>query len=497
MQPRALFHRLTVAQTVSGVGGALVVAAFLTAFFAGYGDGGVQIALNTAVLAVYLTFGFFAGRAWGRRQFAPVERWLLADRPPTAEEREAVLRGPLDGLRITAGLWGGGVLVFTVINLRVSVGTGLGIGAAVLLGGATTCALAYLSFERVMRPVMARVLSGGPPPRPTGPGVGTRIGMAWLLGSGVPALAIVGLTAIHILGGDVDHDQIVFAATFLAIVMLVAGLAAVRAVARSVAEPIAAMRAALGRVEAGAFATRIDVEDGSEVGLLQAGFNRMAEGLGERERIREAFGTYVDPAVAEHILREGTSLQGEEVEVTVMFVDVRDFTGFAERASAPEVVAALNGLFERIVPIVRGHGGHVDKFVGDGLLAVFGAPRRAERHAANALAAALEIEQAVAGDRLEVGIGLNSGQVVAGNVGGAGRLEFSVIGDAVNVAARVEAATRVTGDRILAAQRTRELAGDGCVFTERPGVQLKGKRDPVALYAVSAAARGRERPGAS
>ena len=140
----------------------------------------------------------------------------------------------------------------------------------------------------------------------------------------------------------------------------------------------------------------------------------MAEGLEERERIREAFGTYVDPNVAEHILEEGgTSVDGEEVEVTILFIDVRDFTSFAERTPAPEVVAALNRLFETVVPIIHEHGGRVDKFVGDGLLAVFGALRRLQDHADRALKAALEIERAVRDLDLEIGIGINSGRVVA------------------------------------------------------------------------------------
>src|ERR671931_2108936 len=121
----------------------------------------------------------------------------------------------------------------------------------------------------------------------------------------------------------------------------------------------------------------------------------MVAGLRERERIRQAFGTYLDPHVAELILREGTSLAGEEVQVTMMFLDIRNFTGFAERSTAQEVVAAVNRLFERVVPIIHAHGGHVDKFVGDGLLAVFGAPRRQEDHADRALAAGLEIAAAV------------------------------------------------------------------------------------------------------
>jgi adenylate cyclase len=214
----------------------------------------------------------------------------------------------------------------------------------------------------------------------------------------------------------------------------------------------------------------------------------MVVGLAEREQIRSAFGTYVDPAIAEHVLREGTDLAGEEVEVSIMFIDIRDFTGLSETISATEIVGTINRLFERAVPVIREHGGHVDKFVGDGLLAVFGAPRRVADHPRQALLAALAIAAAVReefGGGLSVGIGVNTGVVVAGNVGGAGRFEFSVIGDPVNVAARIEAATRQTGDTILISERTRELvAGAPAELEERPDVELKGKSEPVSLYAV-------------
>jgi adenylate cyclase len=180
-------------------------------------------------------------------------------------------------------------------------------------------------------------------------------------------------------------------------------------------------------------------------------------------------------------------LAGDEVEVTMMFVDIRDFTNLAERSSAREVVATVNRLFERVVPIIYQHGGHVDKFVGDGLLAVFGAPRRWEEHADQALAAALAIAPAVQdefADELAIGVGLNSGTVLAGNVGGAGRLEFSVIGDAVNVAARVESATRKTGDTILISDATKRLLTRDRVRLEaRPHLPLQGKTKSVALYA--------------
>jgi adenylate cyclase len=147
-------------------------------------------------------------------------------------------------------------------------------------------------------------------------------------------------------------------------------------VAGSVTEPISRLRAATRDVMTGDFDARVAVVTTDETGDLTRAFNEMTAGLAERERIRQIFGTYVDRDVAEHILSHGPSLEGEDVEVTVMFIDVRGFTAYAERADAGDVVAALNRLFAAIVPLIERHGGHVDKFVGDGLLAVFGAPVR-------------------------------------------------------------------------------------------------------------------------
>jgi adenylate cyclase len=263
------------------------------------------------------------------------------------------------------------------------------------------------------------------------------------------------------------------------------GFSTVSAVARATAGPILGVSRALRRVEEGDLEVSVPVYDATEIGRLQVGFNEMVVGLRDRERIRDAFGTYVDPAIADLILREGTDLDGEELEVTVMFIDIRGFTTYASETEAQEVVARINQLFSTVVPIVHDHEGHVDKFVGDGLLAVFGAPRRNERHADAALAAARAIAEAVpeVDPDLGIGIGLNSGPVVAGNVGGGGRLEFTVIGHTVNIAARVESATRDTGDTILLSESTRDLLTDPPDLARREGIRLKGRDGEVTLYA--------------
>jgi class 3 adenylate cyclase len=254
---------------------------------------------------------------------------------------------------------------------------------------------------------------------------------------------------------------------------------------RSITNPISRLRDALARVRDGDYTVRVPVLSSDELGDLSDAFNRMAQGLAEREKIRDAFGTYLDKDVASFILSGRFPDGGVEVDVSIMFCDVPGFTAFAERASAPEVVSALNALFEVLVPLIGRHGGHVDKFMGDGLLAVFGAPEGFPDHADRALAAGLEILDALDGPDapLRVCIGINTGRVVAGSIGGAGRLNFSVVGDAVNVAARVEAATRDTADDLLLTRASCDALLRGAALTSRGSISLKGKSDPIELLA--------------
>jgi class 3 adenylate cyclase len=267
-------------------------------------------------------------------------------------------------------------------------------------------------------------------------------------------------------------------------------------VVRSLRSALADLQTATERVRAGDYATRVPVVATDETGSLAQSFNTMVEGLEERERLREAFGAYVDPSVGERVLREGTALEGEETEVTVLFLDIRDFTAFAERSTPQEVLQHLHDFWELVVPVILDHGGHANKFIGDGLLAVFGAPDRLPGHAQAAVSAALEIQACVAerfGGWVVVGIGVNTGSVVAGTVGGGGRVEFTVIGDAVNTASRVEAVTREIGHDVLITESTRAaLDQQAFELIECSSVELRGKRERVALWAVAPAA---EEPG--
>jgi adenylate cyclase len=253
--------------------------------------------------------------------------------------------------------------------------------------------------------------------------------------------------------------------------------------------PIRDLAKGTQRVAAGDYSQRLPVVQDDDLGALSASFNRMQAGLAERQRLQAAFGTYVDPALAARLLEQGGDVfTGERRGVTIMFVDVRDFTPFAETNTAEDTVARLNALFEIVVPAVLDAGGHVNKFLGDGALAVFGAPNDLADHADAAVAAAIHIHRLVAqrfGGELRIGIGINTGLVIAGTVGGAGKLEFTLIGDTVNVAARVEQLTKTTGDAILLTHHTVDaLIARPRGLTDRGFHALKGKSAEVQIFGL-------------
>jgi adenylate cyclase len=182
-------------------------------------------------------------------------------------------------------------------------------------------------------------------------------------------------------------------------------------------------------------------------------------------------------------------VEPEWAMVTVAFVDIRGFTSFADRATAREAVDYLNEFFALVVPVVERHGGAVNKLLGDGLLAVFRRPDHADR----ALAASVDLLAAVEG-RFRIGIGLNSGLVLVGTIGGGGHSELGVVGDPVNVSARVQDATRELGEPLLLTEATRCLLDDReAGLTPRGSLPLRGKRDPVRVYSVTLPGRFQRR----
>jgi adenylate cyclase len=253
-------------------------------------------------------------------------------------------------------------------------------------------------------------------------------------------------------------------------------------------QPIRDLAAGTERLAKGDYSQPLPVVQDDDLGALVASFNRAQAGLAERQRLQGAFGTYVDPQLATRLLEQGDYVfSGERREVTVMFVDIRDFTAWAEANTAEDAVARLNVLFEIVVPAVVEAGGHVNKFLGDGALAVFGAPNDLGGHADIAVEAAIEIQRLVRErfqGELRVGIGINTGVVIAGTIGGGGKLEFTLIGDAVNVAARVEQLTKTTGDTILLTQQTVDALRAPTGVVNQGAHTVKGKAAPVTVYGL-------------
>ena len=254
--------------------------------------------------------------------------------------------------------------------------------------------------------------------------------------------------------------------------------------------PVSDLIDGTARVRRGELATPVPVSSLDELGDLAVAFNAMQAGLREREALHAAFGSYVDPLLARRLVESGSSVfEGEDVLVTVLFADVRDFTSYAEGVSPASAVERLNRLFDVMVPVLHAHGGHANHYLGDGLLAVFGAPQRLERHADSAVAAAVEMQRRVRaefGTELRLGIGINTGPVIAGTVGGGGRHEFTVIGDTVNSAARVEQLTKDTGDLILITEATRlGLSTPRPRSTKRGEFEVRGKTTALMLHAIN------------
>jgi adenylate cyclase len=306
--------------------------------------------------------------------------------------------------------------------------------------------------------------------------------LTWLLCSAVPVLMI----ALIPVGRDVaEPQQLVAPIWFAAAMALLTGFIATKLATGAVTRPVRALREAFDAVGEGDLDVRVSVDDGSEIGRLQAGFNAMVGGLREREALRDLYGRQVGLDVAREALEGGWELGGRRREVSALFVDVVGSTTLAEREAPERVVALLNEFFATVVGVVDRHGGLVNKFEGDAALCVFGAPVEQPDHAARALATARELREAldVLDGGSEAAIGVASGTVVAGYIGAETRFEYTVIGDPVNESARLTEVAKRHEQRLLASGETLDLAGDAEAgrWALDGEVVLRGRRTATRL----------------
>jgi class 3 adenylate cyclase len=274
-------------------------------------------------------------------------------------------------------------------------------------------------------------------------------------------------------------------------------------VARRVTGPVADLTRGVARVAAGDLSQPLRVRSRDEVGQLTHAFNAMLDGLRQRDFIRDTFGRYVSPEIARTVLESpaGLRLGGEKREVTILMSDLRGYTALAGDMDPEVVVQMLNGYLGRMSEIVFEHGGTVDEFIGDAVLAIFGAPMTQADHAARAAACALAMQRAMeevnrghaarGWPRVAMGIALNTGAVVVGNIGSERRAKYGVVGSSVNLVARIEDVTR--GGEVLVSASTRERLGDAAEVGPPRTIEAKGVRDPVVVYELRALRVG---PGA-
>src|SRR5947209_9771481 len=457
---------------------------------------GRVLLINLPPALLYGLAGAIVAPRWGRALARPWLGWLREERPPTAEEQRHVLRNPLVQVKPTLVFWAGAAVLFGLIDLYFSTEVAGKVATGIAMGGLVTAAISYLLGERTLRPVTARALQYGVPLQPVVPGVIARTVLAWALATGVPVIAIADLAAGMVVGDTPRSVATAWSVIFIAVVALAAGAFAIVIAAKSIAEPIRSVRRALAQVEEGRTDVEVEVDDASEVGLLQAGFNRMVAGLRERERLRDLFGRQVGEDVARRALDTGIELGGEVREAAVLFVDVVGSTALAADTPPHEVVARLNAFFALVLEVVRDHGGWVNKFEGDAALCIFGVPTAVDDPAGRALAAARDLSRRLeANGPLAAGIGVSAGEVVAGNVGAEERFEYTVIGDPVNEAARLTEAAKQRSPRVLASGRALGRAGDEAAHWRIDGeLTLRGRSQPTVTAApveVAEPARGR------
>ncbi len=490
--PRALRVRvqllLTALLVTTNLVGAAVVF-LVSTFLVPTADATDATRLSLAIaVPVYVGVAVIVGAVVGTSLSLRALRWATQATEPDADERTAALQVPTRLTLLQSLLWLGGAVLFTVLAVLFQPDRALSTGLTVSIAGMVVSAVAYLLSQFALRPVAARALADQPVGRrPRGAGVGAQMVIFWSLGTGMPILGLVVAAILALAGDEVGRTRLAVIALVIAGTVLVFGSFITVLNARAVVAPVLSVSDALLDVEHGDLDTVVQVYDGTELGLLQAGFNRMAAGLREREHLRDLFGRHVGHEVAQAAAEGSAEVQlgGETREVSVLFVDLVGSTTFATERSPEEVVEMLNRFFGVVVDEVDRRRGLVNKFIGDAVLAVFGAPVESDDHAGDALAAARAMAARLAEEvpEVEAGIGVATGPVVAGNVGHASRFEYTVVGDAVNSAARLTDLAKDTDAKLLATWAAVEAAGaDEAEHWERHGAEtLRGRAEETEL----------------
>lgn len=441
--------------------------------------------ITFAAVPAFIALALALGTYWITRQTVISLRWALEERSPTHDDERNTFLAPWRVAIVDLILWGFGAGLLTTLYGMANHIFIPRFLFAVSFCGVLVATGSYLLTEFALRPVAAQALEAGPPPRRLAPGIMGRTMMVWLLSSGVPVVGIALVAVFQIAMRNLTQTQFAVAVLIVSCATLVFGFILMWILAWLTATPVRVVHAALKRVEQGDLRGDLVVFDGTELGELQRGFNAMVDGLRERERVRDLFGRHVGREVALAAERERPKLGGEERHVAVVFIDIVGSTKLVTSQPPADVVNLLNRFFAIIVEEVDRHCGLVNKFEGDASLAIFGAPNHLDHPEDQALACARTIAARLANEIPEcpAGIGVASGQVVAGNVGSKERFEYTVIGEPVNEAARLCERAKSRPGKLLASAQTVEKANESEQARWSLGrqVKLRGHKQPTRL----------------
>lgn len=496
-QPVRRYERQIYVRTVAAtfVGASMLwldLVVFYPVYPARRGLGGVLGLVAVVALPYYAVAIFLAAKIAGRR-FRAATLWVEQQRVPTDHELSELAK--MSTIAATQALfWWIGAYLWTMPYLYFVAGYRPGLTAyakittAYVLAAMVAWTLAEIAVRRTLRPLRAMAVRNDVRRLPRTMGIFIQLLLVWIVVAARPLIEaggmLVGLDAAQL-------ERVVPVIWGICVASAFAGILVTWLSSRAITEPLERLRHGLLAVERGRLDVDLPVDEAGEIGLLQAGFNRMVAALRDRDRLFELFGRHVGADVARQAMEGSERLGGELREATAMFVDVIGSTALAETRSPDDVVADLNRFFDAVVTVVGAHGGFVNKFAGDGALCVFGVPASNDDHAGSALDAAMalidELERRLAEANIEAAIGISSGWVVAGNVGALNRYEFTVIGGPVNEASRLTEEAKHHPGRVLASSTTIHRARDDAGWVHVATLELRGRREPTESYAPAAA----------
>jgi adenylate cyclase len=279
-----------------------------------------------------------------------------------------------------------------------------------------------------------------------------------------------------------------------ALIFIVVGLWVTFLVSSNLTRPLLQIIKVLQKVREGRFDERVRVTSNDEIGYAGDVINEMSEGLRERDFIKDTFGKYVTHEIRDEILAGKVSLDGELKEVTVLFADLRNFTPMVEKTPPKEVVRIINSYFKEMDEAIKQYHGLVLHYIGDEIMAVFGAPLFRENHPTLAVQAAREMQHRLHSVNLALeqtgyptlshGIGIDTGQVLAANIGSPDRLSYTLVGDTVNVASRLQELNKEFNTEIILSGDTRARVNGDFPLKALPATRVKGKSEPIQIFSL-------------